>query len=98
MAEALWISEVTFYCQAGFRQLLMSGAFEKFPRLKYIITESGCAGGVVVWMLRVVPGVDPVAELPAHREDLAEEARTRLLDEYPDSEPAALLRSDDPGR
>jgi predicted TIM-barrel fold metal-dependent hydrolase len=43
VAQALWISEVTFYCQTGFRQLLMSGAFEKFPRLKYIITESGCA-------------------------------------------------------
>lgn len=41
--EALWISEVTFYCQAGFRHLLMSGAYEKFPRLKYILTESGCA-------------------------------------------------------
>jgi predicted TIM-barrel fold metal-dependent hydrolase len=43
VAEALWITEVTFYCQTGFRHLLMSGAFEKFPRLKYILTESGCA-------------------------------------------------------
>lgn len=43
VAEALWISEVTFYCQNGFRHLLMSGAFEKFPKLKYILTESGCA-------------------------------------------------------
>lgn len=43
VAEALWISEVTFYCQAGYRHLLMSGAFEKFPRLKYILTESGCS-------------------------------------------------------
>ena len=43
VAEALWISEVTFYCQTGFRHLLMSGAFEKFPKLKYILTESGCA-------------------------------------------------------
>lgn len=43
VAEALWISEVTFYCQTGFRHLLMSGAFEKFPRLRYILTESGCA-------------------------------------------------------
>ena len=42
VAEALWISEVAFYCQAGYRSLLMSGAFEKFPRLKYILTESGC--------------------------------------------------------
>jgi len=43
VAEALWISEVTFYCQAGYRHLIMSGAFEKFPRLKYVLTESGCA-------------------------------------------------------
>ncbi len=43
VAEALWITEVTFYCQSGFRHLLMSGAFEKFPKLKYILTESGCA-------------------------------------------------------
>lgn len=42
VAEALWISEVTFYCQTGFRHLLMSGAFEKYPGLKYILTESGC--------------------------------------------------------
>jgi len=43
VAEALWISEVIFYCQAGYRHLIMSGVFEKFPRLKYILTESGCA-------------------------------------------------------
>jgi predicted TIM-barrel fold metal-dependent hydrolase len=43
VAEAVWISEVTFYCQAGYRHLLMSGVFERFPRLKYILTESGCA-------------------------------------------------------
>jgi predicted TIM-barrel fold metal-dependent hydrolase len=41
--EALWISEVTFYCQTGWRHLLMSGAYEKFPSLKYVLTESGCA-------------------------------------------------------
>lgn len=43
VAEALWISEVTFYCQAGYRHLIMSGVFERFPKLKYILTESGCA-------------------------------------------------------
>lgn len=43
VAEAIWITEVTYYCQAGFRHLLMSGVFEKFPRLKYVLTESGCA-------------------------------------------------------
>lgn len=43
VAEAIWITEVTYYCQAGFRHLLMSGVFERFPKLKYILTESGCA-------------------------------------------------------
>ncbi|MDA1075614.1 MAG: amidohydrolase family protein [Proteobacteria bacterium] len=43
VAEALWITEVLFYCQAGFRHLLMSGVFERFPKLKYVITESGCS-------------------------------------------------------
>jgi len=42
-AEAIWMTDVTFYCQAGFKHLLMSGVFEKFPKLKYILTESGCA-------------------------------------------------------
>lgn len=43
VGEALWVTEVTWYCQAGFRHLIMSGVFEKFPRLKYVLTESGCA-------------------------------------------------------
>jgi predicted TIM-barrel fold metal-dependent hydrolase len=43
VAEALWISEVTFFCQAGYRHLLMSGVYERFPKLKYILTESGCS-------------------------------------------------------
>ena len=55
VAEALWISEVTFYCQAGYRHLIMSGAFEKFPRLKYILTESGCA-----WVPAMLGNLDRV--------------------------------------
>ena len=43
VAEAIWITEATYYCQAGFRHLLMSGVFERFPKLKYVLTESGCA-------------------------------------------------------
>ncbi|MEO8812015.1 MAG: amidohydrolase family protein [Caulobacteraceae bacterium] len=54
-AEALWMSEVTFYCQAGFRQLMMGGAFERFPRLKYILTESGCA-----WVAPVLAQLDRI--------------------------------------
>ncbi len=43
VAQALWINEVAFYCRAGYRQLIMSGVFERFPRLRYILTESGCS-------------------------------------------------------
>jgi predicted TIM-barrel fold metal-dependent hydrolase len=43
VGQALWVTEVTYYCQAGFRHLIMSGVFEKFPQLKYVLTESGCA-------------------------------------------------------
>jgi predicted TIM-barrel fold metal-dependent hydrolase len=53
--EALWMSEVTFYCQAGYRQLMLSGAYEKFPRLKYILTESGCA-----WVAPALAAMDRI--------------------------------------
>ena len=43
VGQALWVTEVTYYCQAGFRHLIMSGVCEKFPQLKYVLTESGCA-------------------------------------------------------
>ena len=43
LADALWISEVSFHCRAGYRHLLMSGVYERFPKLKYILTESGCS-------------------------------------------------------
>jgi len=34
---------VPFYCKRGFSHLLMSGVFERYPRLRYILTESGCS-------------------------------------------------------
>ena len=42
VAESIWIQDVAYYGQAGFRHLLMSGVYEKFPKLKHILTESGC--------------------------------------------------------
>jgi len=42
-AEPLWILEVPFFSQRGFKQLILSGVFERFPRLRYILTESGCS-------------------------------------------------------
>jgi predicted TIM-barrel fold metal-dependent hydrolase len=42
-ADPLWILEVPFFSQRGFKQLVLSGVFERFPQLRYILTESGCA-------------------------------------------------------
>ena len=42
-SKALWAMEMSFFVQRGFTNLIMGGVFERFPRLRYILTESGCA-------------------------------------------------------
>ena len=39
----LYINEVIFYTQRPFVQLTLSGVFERFPRLRFVMTEAGCA-------------------------------------------------------
>ena len=39
----LYINEVPFYSQRPLVHLILSGVFERFPRLKFVITEQGCA-------------------------------------------------------
>lgn len=39
----LYISEVQFYAQRPLVQLILSGVFERFPKLKFVMTETGCA-------------------------------------------------------
>ena len=39
----LYINEVIFYTQRPFVQMLLSGVFERFPKLKFVMTEAGCA-------------------------------------------------------
>jgi predicted TIM-barrel fold metal-dependent hydrolase len=42
-ADPLWILETGFFSQRGFKQLILGGVFERFPRLRFVLTESGCA-------------------------------------------------------
>jgi predicted TIM-barrel fold metal-dependent hydrolase len=51
-ATAMFISEVDMWAQRPFAALLWSGAFERHPRLKYVLTETGV--GWVVEKLRVL--------------------------------------------
>ena len=39
----LYINEVGFYSQRPFVHLLLGGVFERFPKLKLVITETGCS-------------------------------------------------------
>jgi predicted TIM-barrel fold metal-dependent hydrolase len=39
----LYINEVVFYTQRPFVQLVLAGVFKRFPRLRFVMTESGCA-------------------------------------------------------
>lgn len=38
----IWIAEVPFFSRRGFTHLILAGVFERFPKLQYILTESGC--------------------------------------------------------
>ena len=42
-AMLLYINEVSFYSQRPFVHMLLGGVFERFPRLKFVMTETGCA-------------------------------------------------------
>jgi predicted TIM-barrel fold metal-dependent hydrolase len=41
-APLVFINEVTFYSQRPLVQFILSGIFERFPGLKFAITETGC--------------------------------------------------------
>src|SRR3954467_516793 len=49
----LSIMEANFYSQGPFVQLVLSGVFDRFPRLKFVMTENGCA-----WLPGLVAHMD----------------------------------------
>ncbi len=42
-SAVLMIAEVPFYSQRPFLQMVLGGVFERFPRLKFVMTEMGCS-------------------------------------------------------
>ena len=57
VSALLFITEVSFYSQRPFVQLLLSGVFERFPKLKFVMTEMGCA-----WLPPMLRQFDAVLE------------------------------------
>ena len=53
VSDLLFITEVSFYSHRPFHQLLLSGVFERFPKLKFVMTEQGCA-----WLLGALSQMD----------------------------------------
>ena len=50
-------SRSCFYSQRPFVQLILSGVFERFPRLKFVMTENGCA-----WLPPLLAQLDGMIE------------------------------------
>jgi predicted TIM-barrel fold metal-dependent hydrolase len=42
-AGQVWIAELTFFSRRPLAHMLLGGAFERFPGLKFVLTESGCS-------------------------------------------------------
>ena len=57
VADLLFITEVSFYSQRPFVQLLLSGVFERHPKLQFTMTEQGCA-----WLVPMLSHFDAVLD------------------------------------
>jgi len=77
--DALWVLEMPFYVQRGFCQLIMGGVFERFPKLRYILTESGCA-----WAPALMKSLDGIfAGMKMGMMGEVDYSKSRILSEPP---------------
>ena len=58
-ATAMYITEVDMWAHRPFAALVWSGAFERHPDLKFILTETGCS-----WILETLRVLEFKADLP----------------------------------
>jgi len=56
IATVMYVMEAGFYANRSLWHLTMSGVFERFPKLKYVMTEQGSA-----WALPVIERMDHIA-------------------------------------
>lgn len=61
-ATAMYISEVDMWAHRPFAALMWSGAFERHPGLKFVLTETGCS-----WILETLRLLEFKADLPIFR-------------------------------
>jgi predicted TIM-barrel fold metal-dependent hydrolase len=54
-AHPMWIQEVGFFSQRGLKSLIWGGAFQRFPKLRFTITEAGCH-----WVPELVQQMDRI--------------------------------------
>ena len=57
VAMLMYITEVGFYSQRPLVQFMLSGVFDRFPRLKFVMTETGCA-----WVPPLLKRLDAVTD------------------------------------
>ena len=52
-AKFLWIAETQWFSHRALTHLLLGGVFERFPRLRFVMTEQGCS-----WVAPLLAGLD----------------------------------------
>ncbi len=72
-AGPVWIAEASFYSRRALTHLLLGGVFERFPRLRFVLTEQGAA-----W----IPPL--LAQLDANHSEMARTGRIGELKYTPD--------------